>query len=210
MSPTEQDQNLQKILGKWPNTYTFTKCLAERTLLKKRPATLPMVILRPSIIGSSLKEPYPGWVDTLAAAGGIGVTACIGILNYVNGTVLSKVDLIPVDFVTNHIIVSTAHQSKRPGLTVFHSSTSDANPITWHQFIEYAYNFIKTQPFHMQVFTPSVTFIENQKLILALFFMRNELPAYLLEKIGQFPIIRDNRNFENKVKILKIVNSRLK
>jgi len=32
MSKKEQDDNLKAILGAWPNTYTFTKSMAERTL----------------------------------------------------------------------------------------------------------------------------------------------------------------------------------
>ena len=45
-SVTEQEKN---IIGAYPNTYTFTKSLAER-MLKKNRGNLPVVILRPSII----------------------------------------------------------------------------------------------------------------------------------------------------------------
>jgi len=44
------------ILGKWPNTYTFTKAIAERLLLDER-GHVPAVIFRPSIVTASLKEP---------------------------------------------------------------------------------------------------------------------------------------------------------
>jgi alcohol-forming fatty acyl-CoA reductase len=57
LSPEKQDQNLREILGEWPNTYTFTKSMAERTLKKKNPAGLSMVILRPAIIIGSYNEP---------------------------------------------------------------------------------------------------------------------------------------------------------
>jgi nucleoside-diphosphate-sugar epimerase len=57
MSPQTQDENLHQILGRWPNTYTFTKSMAERTLKKRRMDSLPMVLLRPSIIIGSYREP---------------------------------------------------------------------------------------------------------------------------------------------------------
>lgn len=37
-----------RILGKWPNTYTFTKAMAEN-LIKNNSNGLPMVIYRPAI-----------------------------------------------------------------------------------------------------------------------------------------------------------------
>ena len=43
---TEQEKS---IMGGYPNTYTFTKSLAERMIKKKR-GNLPVVIVRPSII----------------------------------------------------------------------------------------------------------------------------------------------------------------
>ncbi|KAF7103009.1 hypothetical protein CFC21_104052 [Triticum aestivum] len=46
----------------WPNTYVFTKAMGEM-LLGHLPGELPVVILRPSIITSILKEPLPGWME---------------------------------------------------------------------------------------------------------------------------------------------------
>jgi fatty acyl-CoA reductase len=82
--------------------------MAERTLRKKRPANLPCVLLRPSIINASFKEPMPGWTDTLSAAGGLSVAAGSGVLKYVYTRVDNIADIIPVDYVSNGIIVSTA------------------------------------------------------------------------------------------------------
>lgn len=45
-----------------PNTYTFTKGLAEQ-VVKDFSDRLPVVIYRPSIVVSSLDEPMPGWID---------------------------------------------------------------------------------------------------------------------------------------------------
>lgn len=81
MTPEEQDLRLKEILGPWPNTYTYTKSMAERTLKKRRRPDLPVVLLRPSIIASAIKEPVYGWTDTLSAAGGLSLAGGIGIIN---------------------------------------------------------------------------------------------------------------------------------
>lgn len=121
----EQDAKLDKILGPWPNTYTFTKSMAERTLRKLRPANLPVVILRPSIIAAAIREPLPGWTDTLSAAGGLSLAGGTGVLKYVYAKKDNIADIIPVDYVSNAIIVATAINARKPPqLTVVHSASS--------------------------------------------------------------------------------------
>ena len=46
------------LLEKMPNTYVFTKKLSE-TLVQQAANTLPVTIVRPSIILSSEKDPFP-------------------------------------------------------------------------------------------------------------------------------------------------------
>ena len=41
-----------------PNTYTFTKALAEHLLVSEC-GDLPVAIVRPSIVGATWKEPLP-------------------------------------------------------------------------------------------------------------------------------------------------------
>lgn len=46
----------------WPNTYSFTKAMGEK-LLENLRGNLPVVIIRPTIIESTLAEPFPGWME---------------------------------------------------------------------------------------------------------------------------------------------------
>ena len=57
MPDKEINERLGKILGNYPNTYTFTKSLAERRFQQLR-GHLPAVIYRPSIITGSYSEPF--------------------------------------------------------------------------------------------------------------------------------------------------------
>lgn len=63
-------KNTKIILDKYPNTYTYTKALTER-IINKENGKYSVTILRPTIIGSSWKEPFIGWVDTVSAAGAL-------------------------------------------------------------------------------------------------------------------------------------------
>jgi len=46
----------------WPNTYVFTKAVGEM-LVEKLKENLSVVIIRPTIVTSTLKEPFPGWAE---------------------------------------------------------------------------------------------------------------------------------------------------
>lgn len=59
--PQTGTKELQEILGIHPNTYTFTKQLAENLIVKEM-GNLPAGIIRPSIVYGTYKDPEPGWV----------------------------------------------------------------------------------------------------------------------------------------------------
>uniref|UniRef100_A0A7N0SWX2 Fatty acyl-CoA reductase n=1 Tax=Kalanchoe fedtschenkoi TaxID=63787 RepID=A0A7N0SWX2_KALFE len=46
----------------WPNTYVFTKAMGEMLIGEAR-GNMPLVILRPTIVTSTIKEPFPGWIE---------------------------------------------------------------------------------------------------------------------------------------------------
>lgn len=46
----------------WPNTYVFTKAMGE-IFLGRLKENLPLVIIRPTVVTSTYKEPFPGWIQ---------------------------------------------------------------------------------------------------------------------------------------------------
>ena len=50
----------------FPNTYTFSKCITENILFTSKYSSLPLTIIRPSIVASSIQKPYPGWYNNLS------------------------------------------------------------------------------------------------------------------------------------------------
>ena len=89
-----------QIIGNKPNTYTFTKvhsqvlnmiesyynfsqALGESAIIQKG-GSLPIAIVRPSIVVSSWKEPMPGWIENLNGPTGIVAGAGKGVLRSVH------------------------------------------------------------------------------------------------------------------------------
>ncbi|MFQ5816745.1 MAG: SDR family oxidoreductase [Terriglobia bacterium] len=130
---TEAATRRAKELG-WPNTYTFTKSLAE-SLIEKYGADLPVALVRPSIVETSLQEPFRGWTE------GINTSAP---LSYLLGTYFRQLpsnerkclDLIPVDLVCRGLTLVAAALVQRCHERVYQLATSATNPCDMRRSIE--------------------------------------------------------------------------
>ena len=133
MNPQQVAENLNALMEGYPNTYTFTKAMFERSMLKKR-GTLPCCIVRPAMVGASLKEPYEGWTDTTSALGGLMLFGGLGIYNYQVGYGKESVGLVAVDQCCNAILIGTAYCSYYPETChIYNHCTSAVNPLSQMQ-----------------------------------------------------------------------------
>lgn len=114
----------------FPNTYTFTKNMTERLVDRYR-GNLSVCICRPSIVGSSYRDPVPGWVDTVSAAGGIYFFMGLGYTTvmWLDDDAIS--DQIPVDYVCNGIIAACVETANTKDFKIFALGSSNINPVTW-------------------------------------------------------------------------------
>ena len=85
MNKLDLEHYNSNLLGNFPNAYTFSKRMAEHLLNVRNTKQIPLLIVRPSIIGASLEEPVPGWTDSITLAGGIFLIAGLGILRELPG-----------------------------------------------------------------------------------------------------------------------------
>jgi thioester reductase-like protein len=118
----------------WPNTYTLTKGLAE-SLLTKYGAGLPIAIVRPAIVETSIEKPFRGWNE------GINTSAS---LSYLLGTYFrqlpsnerKRLDLIPVDSVCAGMTLIAAAIMERRHDPVYQLAASVTNPCDMRRSIE--------------------------------------------------------------------------
>lgn len=89
-----------------PNTYTFTKCLSEHLLLENR-GSVPLSIVRPSIVSACWRYPFPGWIDSRAAFAGFVALIGAGYLRAVVVDESTLLDIVPCDVVADRILRST-------------------------------------------------------------------------------------------------------
>lgn len=57
-------QMTPQVLGDYPDTFVYTKRMAENLLVSNNNKNIPLVILRPGIVGAASENPLPGWTDS--------------------------------------------------------------------------------------------------------------------------------------------------
>ena len=118
----------------WPNTYTFTKSMAE-SLIAKYGVDLPIAVVRPAIVETSVTKPFLGWNE------GINTSAS---LSYLLGTYFrqlptnerKRLDIIPVDSVCSGITLIAAALVERRNDRLYQLATSVTNPCDMRRSIE--------------------------------------------------------------------------
>lgn len=94
------------IISPWPNTYTYTKAIAETLVKQECLGRFPCAIVRPSIVGGSWREPFPGWVDNYNGPSAIIPAVGKGLLRSIYANTRCIADILPVDFAVNTMIVA--------------------------------------------------------------------------------------------------------
>jgi alcohol-forming fatty acyl-CoA reductase len=127
----------------WNDVYTFTKSLAERMAVEER-GEAPLIILRPAIIESSHREPYPGWIQGTRMADPIIMAFAKGVLREFPGNPKSYVDIVPVDHVVNAILAAGIRRPERP--EVFQVASGERNPIRYRDLYDIVRGYFVENP----------------------------------------------------------------
>ncbi|XP_062531401.1 fatty acyl-CoA reductase wat isoform X3 [Bombyx mori] len=101
------------LIRDWPNTYCFTKAIAE-DVVRTMGKDLPVAIVRPPIVICTLNEPTPGWVDISSVFGPSGILLGIG-LGVTHVVLIGDITiaLAPVDYVNNTVLATAWETDKR-------------------------------------------------------------------------------------------------
>ncbi|XP_073949860.1 putative fatty acyl-CoA reductase CG5065 isoform X2 [Choristoneura fumiferana] len=172
-------KELKKLLNGHPNTYTFTKALAETLVVEKR-GTMPTAIIRPAIVMPSLAEPMEGWIDNWQGPIALMTAAAKGRLRGMLGSDHYITDLVPVDYVANMAaIVATKCTNE---VAVYHCCTSTVNPLTCRDTVTYfASEGVKNGFNDKYAPPPHVTFFKHAFIVDAFAFLTQTVPAYCLD-----------------------------
>ncbi|XP_008559985.1 fatty acyl-CoA reductase wat [Microplitis demolitor] len=202
-----------KIIGKWPNTYAFTKTLAEDVVLKCGKG-LPICIVRPSIMIGTYKEPVEGWINNLYGPTGVVVGAGMGLLRSLHCEHSNIADMIPADYVINNIIaaawdIGTTKTRKSvkaltPGKTdgnesdlnknsdeddenppIYNCVSSVQNPTTWGEFMKYTETYGTKIPSKKVLWYYGLTLNSNLWIHNIYIYLFHLFPAVIIDIVAR-------------------------
>ena len=130
----------------WTDVYTLSKAFSERAAEELWGRDHRLSVVRPAIIESALKHPYPGWIDGFKVADPLIMAYGKGQLPEFPGLPDSILDLIPVDYVVNTILAAAANPAKKGEPEYFHVASGASNPVPFHQMYENVHEFFVKNP----------------------------------------------------------------
>lgn len=139
----------------WPDVYTLTKALGERAVEElaagagrsdgaRRPMALSVV--RPSIVESALRHPFPGWIQGFKMADPIILAYGRGALPEFPSVPDGVVDIIPVDLVANALLAIAARPPEPARPAYYHVSSGARNPLTFRELFEHVQEYFRRDP----------------------------------------------------------------
>ncbi|XP_055943924.1 fatty acyl-CoA reductase 1-like isoform X2 [Argiope bruennichi] len=186
----EQDDNkLLELTSRhksdWPNWYCLSKCISEN-ILQYMASDLSVAIIRPSIVGSTWKNPIPGYLDENSVFAILNTLAAERIIKVLLGDANRKLNIIPADVVANvHLMAAWSIGTKKVSSPLVVNCTSTGSLDNKWNEINKSWNQI-CQNFHPTKCLPKykrITVIKNKFLFLIASINKHLLPGIIADII---------------------------
>jgi nucleoside-diphosphate-sugar epimerase len=201
----EEGMRRARQLG-WNDSYTLTKAMGEQVIAKRR-GDLPTVVIRPSIIESSLEDPEPGWIQDLKVADPLIVHYSKGRLPDFPMDPKIVLDVVPVDIVANAIIAVLPKIRDSKDIVVYHVASGSQNPILAGEFVHLVHRYFKDNPMRDRAGKPiAVKRWKFPKLrkFKRVFKFRYQIPAAILKwTVDRLPFLPSLSRLRRKVTLLE-------
>lgn len=199
------------LVGSRPNTYTYTKAVAESLLVeraRKLLPNIPIAMVRPSIVAGIWRQPICGWVDNFNGPTGVILSMMTGCIQAMHAYPSYCADIVPVDIVANLIIctawqIHQQHRQKLPNkpkifstelrdakgesvghyenICVFNCVSGTLNPVAWQDFAKYIKQIGLVYPCNHLIRRPGTLLLSSQFLFQIFDFINHKSVAYAVD-----------------------------
>ncbi|XP_012541313.1 fatty acyl-CoA reductase 1 [Monomorium pharaonis] len=174
-----------KCLETMPNTYIFSKRLAEQ-VISDYSKSLSCIIFRPSIVISSSQEPVEGWIDNFNGPVGMLIGGAKGILRVVLADKNIVADFMPVDAAVKALLIAAWKRGIRTEdkmIDVYNCSSNKIKAIDVGNIVRLGFNITKNFPFENIIWKPSTTITKSYSIYYTLVMLLHIFPALFLDAI---------------------------
>lgn len=130
----------------WTDVYTFAKAMGER-IVADLGHDMRVSIVRPAIVESSLRHPYPGWIEGFKMAEPLILAYGKGELPEVPASPDSVIDIVPCDMVVNCILAVCATEPRIGRPEFYHCNSGARNPLTFAEIYVHVRRYFTAHPF---------------------------------------------------------------
>ncbi|OEL26707.1 Fatty acyl-CoA reductase 2 [Dichanthelium oligosanthes] len=134
----------------WQDTYVFTKAMGEMVINSMR-GEVPVVTIRPSVIESTWRDPFAGWMEGNRMMDPVVIYYGKGQLSGFLADPEGVLDVVPADMVVNATLASMAKHggaaSPGPGMHVYHVSSSTVNPLVFGELSRFLFQHFTRCPY---------------------------------------------------------------
>lgn len=187
------DSITEKILEGYPNTYAFTKALGEALVIDEMD-TLPVTILRPSVVIPIWKDPLPGWTDNINGPMGLLIAAGKGVLRTMYCDSQGYADFLPVDIAVNVLLLTSMDYIVYKERRIYNCTSSFEYKVTWEEIIEMGRRIVENRlPLNGVVWYPGGSMKSSRLYHYICVILFHYIPAIILDSIiflsGNKPVL---------------------
>ncbi|XP_062711544.1 fatty acyl-CoA reductase 1-like [Aedes albopictus] len=189
LKPTERDVFSPFILGKQPNTYTYSKKCAE-SMINDNFSQLPVGIFRPPIVSSTFREPFPDWYYKYNGPCGILMALYFGLLNVLPFEFDKRTFVAPVDYCINAMLCCAVDVYKKHcqqstdciGKVQVYNFTDGTRNCSWEE--AYRWYLEGMTPLRTYLRARFLTLTSNNKILCEIGFYWMRVRAHFIDFIA--------------------------
>ncbi|KAM0849862.1 hypothetical protein ACQ4PT_053474 [Festuca glaucescens] len=136
----------------WQDTYVFTKAMGEMVINSMR-GEIPVVTIRPSVIESTWRDPFQGWMEGNRMMDPVVLYYGKGQLSGFLADPDGVLDVVPADMVVNATLASMAKHGRPAaagsggGMHVYHVASSTVNPLVFGDLSRFLFQHFTRSPY---------------------------------------------------------------
>ncbi|KAH8285035.1 hypothetical protein KR054_004248, partial [Drosophila jambulina] len=188
------DNMTSALIGSFPNTYVYTKALAE-DVIRRESGDLPICIFRPAIVMPTYKDPLLGWADNLYGPLGLIYGGARGIVRVIMADPKVKADVVPANYCANMTLAcawETGVGPKKETPPIYTFAPSETNHIKYDTLADLLVVNRDNTPLSEMLWYPYILYFSPPLFPLAAFFYHT-IPGYfwdtLLRLSGRKPML---------------------
>ncbi|KAH8347023.1 hypothetical protein KR059_004329, partial [Drosophila kikkawai] len=182
------DSMTTSLIGSFPNTYTYTKALAE-DVIRREAGDLPLCVFRPAIIMPTYKDPVVGWTENLYGPQALIFGTARGVVRVVMVDPKVIISMVPADFCGNAVLACAWHaggnsrelaEAGEP--PIYTLASSKESQMSIGTFVHSIYAHCSRIPLTKMLWYPFILCIPPFLFPLAAFFYHT-LPGYFFDAL---------------------------